>query len=185
MGYKGRKEETEAKQHAFVAALNFIFATTEDNKVAKVARSIAGIAEDDSEGQNSEYFRRILNQLYSITNSRSTPPDYLAQLLYDTYPSPGLREILSESFAISSEQPHRLEGGNSELPIEEELPELILARVRELKSSHENMKKLIAGLESERKELMKLLEESLEKPDQRESLLAEIIKMLRETGLVF
>lgn len=184
MGYKERKEETEAKQHAFVAALNFIFATTEDNKVAKVARSIAGIAEDDSEGQDSDYFRRILNQLYSITNSRSTPPDYLAQLLYDTYPSPGLHEILSESFAISSEQPH-LAGVDSDLPIEEELPELLLARVRELKSSHENMKKLIAGLESERKELMKLLEESLGKPDQRENLLAEIIKMLRETGLVF
>lgn len=184
MSYKERKEETEAKQQAFTAALNYVFASTEDNKVAKVARRMAGISEGDEEGQGGDHFRRVLNQLYSITNSRSTPPDYLAQLLYDTYPSKGLRDCLAESFAISDGQPSQ-GGGGGELPIEEELPELLLARARELKAHHENMKKAVEEMEEERKELMKLLEEAVEKPENKDGILRDIIKMLRETGLVF
>lgn len=91
-----RKKEDEKWRKAFAFALNFVMFSTEFNKVSKVAREIASVKNKDE--------KEISNWLYGITNNRSKPTVTLFQMLYDTFPSQKLYEVISETVPITASE---------------------------------------------------------------------------------
>lgn len=171
---KDRKAEDEAKQTCFMSALQHVRSNTTFRKMTQIARQLTG-------QESGEEFARMLNLFYSIKNGRSTPPDYLAQQLYDNFPSQELLDILSLQFPVTAEQAET----QQEVPIEEELPEILLARIRQLKSEREEWKQQVEELEKERDKLVSELEEILNDPERpTDSALKKLLDMLREASLI-
>lgn len=175
MKSQGRREEDKAKQACFIAALNFIFATTEYNKVTKVLRLLV-------DEKDKEDWKKMKNLFYSVKNGRSTPPDYIAQQLFDAAPSDELYDMLSQQFPVEREPAEPVE---PETPLEDELPEMLLGRIRELKLEMDKNQETIKALENERKKIMAELQDVVENPkNEKDTRLARLLSALRESNLV-
>jgi len=153
------------KQNCFMLALQHIKKTTSFSKFTVIARELTG------QEQGDEY-TKTLNLLYSIKNKRSTPPDYLAQLVYDAFPSSTLFEILAEQFPVN-EKPQQ------HVPIDDELPEMLLERIRELKAQRDQLKVQLQGVLVERAQLADQLEQALAEKNIKNEALDELVEFLR------
>lgn len=162
---RNRRQEDKAKQDCFMSALQHIKKNTSFSKFTVIAREMTGHEQGDE-------YTKTLNLLYSIKNKRSTPPDYLAHLVYDTFSSSELFEILTEHFPINEEvQQH--------VPIEEELPEMLLDRIRELKKQRDELKVQLQGVLVERAQLADQLEQALAAKSIKNGALDELVAFLR------
>ncbi|MCA9366782.1 hypothetical protein KC887_00755 [Candidatus Kaiserbacteria bacterium] len=171
MKSKDRKIEDEAKQQCFASALEYVRSNySEVRKYTNLARALAG-------QEKGEEFDQMHNLISSIRYGRSTPPDYIAQRLYELFPSDNLLDLLSFQFTITVDRAKA-----DSTPIEEELPEILLNRIRELKSERAGLAAQVSALEQERNELVQEIENSLS--EKNDPALKRILDMLRESNLI-